>query len=340
MAPIRGSSRRAAATSGAHLVDRSHLPDFPAGPPLVLSPARAGVDLGMWLALHQSQVEEDVTSYGAVLFRGFELSGPQEFERVAAAAAGADLFGEYGDLPRESVSDKIFSSTPYPESLRIHFHNESSHMRSWPMRILFFSYVVAREGGATPILDCRKLCDALDPDLVDEFDQKGLLYTRNFSEGVDVAWQQFFGTADPAQVESACARTGTRCEWLDGGATLRTAQPAKAVRRHPVTGERVFFNQVLLHHPAALPADVRDALGILWGVPEAFPRNVTFGDGTAIPDSVICSLIEEFDRHAVSFPWRENDVIVLDNMLVSHGRAPYVPPRKVLVAMSRIIGPD
>ena len=337
--PIRGASKRSGSVDISDLVKTSFLEAAPAGPPLVLQPSTGGVDLVGWLGIHQPEIQDHLSRYGALLFRGFDIRDGAAFEKMAAAAAGSDLYGDYGDLPRESAGDKIFSSTPYPDNLIIHFHNESSHMSQWPMRIFFYSAIVAETGGATPILDCRALCDTLDQSVVDELDCKELLYIRNFSESVDVPWQQFFGTSDRAEVERVCHMSRTSCEWLPDG-TLRTRQPAKAVRRHPITGDRVFFNQVLLHHPAALPDEFRQALIALWGSPDALPRNVTFGDGTPIPDSTVKYLEAEFDRQSVSFPWEVNDVLMLDNMLVSHSRSTFTGQRKIIVAMSGIVSAE
>ena len=41
-----------------------------------------------------------------------------------------------------------------------------------------------------------------------------------------------------------------------------------------------------------------------------------------------------YEQEMVSFPWAEGDVLMLDNMLVAHGRRPYAGPRKVLVGMA------
>jgi alpha-ketoglutarate-dependent taurine dioxygenase len=111
------------------------------------------------------------------------------------------------------------------------------------------------------------------------------------------------------------------------------------VRRHPSSGEPTFFNQVLLHHPAALPAEVRAAMNELYDA-DSFPRNVSYGDGSPIPDEVITYLLSEYDKRAIRFPWLPGDMILLDNMLVSHGRAPFTGSRKILVAMADIYSPN
>jgi alpha-ketoglutarate-dependent taurine dioxygenase len=334
---IRRGERTAISLAEPDVIATGFLPRREGCLPAVLSPTTSGVDLAGWAAGHRDQIGELLARYGAVLFRGFEISSAEGFSAAAAAVAG-QLYGDYGDLPREQDADKVFSSTPYPNNLPIHFHNESSHMAKWPMRIFFHCVIAAETGGETPLLDCRALVDQLPADIVSDFDAKGLTYIRNFGRGIDVAWHDFFGTTDRAVVEARCAETGTRCEWVDDD-TLRIRQNAEGVRTHPAAGERTFFNQVLLHHPAALPDEVRSAMDELYDA-DSYPRNVTYGDGSAIPDSVIETLLDVYDEHAVRFPWQAGDMIMLDNMLVSHARSPFTGDRKILVAMSDIYAPD
>lgn len=328
---LRGMRRKTVETS--HLVATGFLPGHDGTFPLVITPSVDNVDLAAWCEAHTSELDGYFDKYGAILFRGFGLETAADFEPVASAIA-SDLFAEYGDLPPESASERIYGSTPYPPDKMILFHNESSHLASWPLRQFFFCVTPAPDRGETPLLDCRAVCDALDPEILAEFERKGLMYVRNFSEGIDVPWQDFFHTDDRAAVERTCAEAGMSCEWTDEG--LRIRQLAAAVRIHPRTGERLFFNQVQLHHVSCLDADTREALRQLFD-DEDMPRNVYFGDGSSIPDQVIDTIGKLYEELCVEFPWQQGDLIAVDNMLVAHARRPFSGERKLLVAMGQMV---
>ncbi len=298
--------------------------------PLIFQPAAVEVDLAEWVRTNRDMVRAKMHKHGGVLFRGFGLTGSDDFEKVASALSGS-LYGEYGDLVRESITDKIYTSTWYPEDKSILYHNESSHMNSWPGVISFLSLVVAREGGATPIVDCRKVYQGLDPEVREAFEQKGVVYVRNFTEGLDVSWQRFFGTEDKAVVEASCRQAGTTWEWLSDQ-HLRISQRCRAVLRHPVTGEKSFFNQVQLHHLNCLDAETRDSILSMFHLDQS-PRHVYYGDGSSIENAVMDHVGEIYERYAVRFQWQAGDMVSLDNMLVAHARDPYKGPRKILVAM-------
>jgi len=48
---------------------------------------------------------------------------------------------------------------------------------------------------------------------------------------------------------------------------------------------------------------------------------------------VIEEIRNAYLQETVTFRWREKDLLMIDNMLVAHGRRPFVGPRKILVAM-------
>jgi alpha-ketoglutarate-dependent taurine dioxygenase len=312
--------------------ERQLQPDQPL--PLVMEPAAEQVDLAEWARNHRSDLEQKLHQHGGILFRGFGLRGAEDFERVAGSIC-RELYAEYGDLPREGVAGKVYTSTPYPEDKSILYHNESAHMHCWPSKINFFCVTVAKEGGATPIVDCRKVYRSLDPHVRQTFSEKGLMYVRNFAEGLDVSWQRFFSTDDKSVVEESCRKAGMSCEWTAGDG-LRIRQRCRAVLRHPVTGELSFFNQVQLHHVHCLEPAVRQSLLSIFKR-EDLPRHVYYGDGSPIEDAVMDHVGEVYEKHAVRFQWQPGDMVTLDNMLTAHARDPYVGPRKIVVALGDMV---
>ncbi|HYK20027.1 MAG TPA: TauD/TfdA family dioxygenase, partial [Pyrinomonadaceae bacterium] len=252
-----------------------------------------------------------------------------------ASTTCSELFGDYGDLPREELGGKVYGSTPYPAEERILFHNESSHMHRWPMLIWFYCMKAAERGGETPIVDCRQVYKQMDPSVRDRFEQKGLMYVRNFTDRLDVSWQNFFQTNERSEVEEYCRKASIDFQWKNDNG-LRIQQVCPAVVEHPQTGEMVFFNQIQLHHISCLPPSVQESLRSMLNE-EDFPRNVYYGDGTRIEDSVVQALTALYDRLSVSFRWHEGDVLMLNNMLVAHSRNAFSGTRKIVVALGSMV---
>jgi alpha-ketoglutarate-dependent taurine dioxygenase len=297
--------------------------------PLVLQPAITDIDLVGWTASNRDFIEAQLLKHGGLLFRGFDVRTTSEFEKFAEAACD-ELFCDYGDLPREQGNNRVYQSTPYPEHQTILFHNESSHLSSWPMKQFFYCVMPAEEGGETPIVDCREIYAAIPDEIIEQFERRGLMYVRNFTKDLDLSWQDFFKTDDPRRVEACCESAHIEYEWK--GDALRICQRRPAIVKHSQTGERIFFNQIQLHHTSCLAPEVRDALLSIFA-PEDLPRSVYFGEGSPIDNSLVQLMTEIYWRHAVSFSWQLGDILMLDNMLVAHARNPYRGKRKIVVAM-------
>ena len=304
------------------------------GYPLLISSAREGVDLAEWAGTDVDGIERRLHRHGSILFRGFDIDSTERFERFARTVC-PQLVGDYGDLPKEDRGEKVYKSTPYPEDKAILFHNESSHTHRWPMKQFFSCQIVAPHGGETPIIDCREMFKRVPRPMIERFAERGLLYVRNFIEGLDVSWQDFFKTDDRAELGRKLDALGIRHEWT-GENKLRTYQRGHAVACHPRTGDWVFFNQLQLHHVGYMEPVEREALLELFDADD-LPRNVLYGDGTPIEDEVIAQIGELYDEMAISFPWQSGDVLMVDNMLIAHGRLPFKGPRKVIVAMGDML---
>jgi hypothetical protein len=303
--------------------------------PLVIQPDVPELDLADWAKNERELIETNLLKHGAILFRGFHINSVVDFENLALAIC-PELFSEYGDLPRQVASGKVYGSTPYPSDRAILFHNESSHLHRWPLKIWFFCVQPAQEGGETPIVDCRQMYQLLTPKLRERFEQKQLMYVRNYTEGLDVSWQEFFRTNDKKEVEDYCRQADIDFEWREDN-SLKTRKLRAAIAKHPKTGEWVFFNQLQLHHISCLDLDIRQSMLSVFGE-QNLPGNVYYGDGSPIEDSVMEEVGAVYEKAKISFPWQQGDVLMLDNMLAAHGRNPYAGDRKILVAMGEMIG--
>jgi alpha-ketoglutarate-dependent taurine dioxygenase len=299
--------------------------------PLLIEPALNDLDAVEWATTQKAFIDATLRRHGAILFRNFGLRTPQDFETFASANE-PELFGEYGDLPKKEGGQRTYQSTPYPKDKMILFHNESSHLERWPAKQWFFCEQPSPSGGATPIVDCREVLRRLPERLVSALETKGVLYVRTFTGRLDVNWRQFFKTDSREVVEQKLRQAHIEWRWLEKDG-LQTRTRCHAVIRHPFTGERVFFNQLQLHHPSCLAPDLREDLLMLFGE-NLMPRNVCYGDGSVIADTDMAAIGRAYEDCAVRFPWQQGDVLMLDNMLAAHARDPYDGPRKIVVAMA------
>lgn len=67
---------------------------------------------------------------------------------------------------------------------------------------------------------------------------------------------------------------------------------------------------------------------------ELLPFRTYYGDGTEIEEEVIEEIRDVYERTKITFAWKEGDILLLDNMLMAHGRNPFQGERKILVGMS------
>lgn len=271
--------------------------------------------------------------YGGVLLRGFGPQGAADFHTFVERFGQPLLTYEFGSTPRSRIERDVYSSTEYPADQWIDQHNEQSYTLKWPATIWFYCDIAAAQGGATPVADSRVVYGRLDPALRRCFADRQVMYVRNYGNGLDLPWESVFGTSDRVEVERYCRANSIHWEWLDDGEALRTRQICQSEWRHPVTGETVWFNQAHLFHLSNLPLAVQEAM--LDVVEEdRLPRHTLFGDGTPIDVAMLDEIRAVYRDTMLTFPWQSADTLVLDNVLMSHGRAPFSGRRRVLVAMS------
>ena len=305
--------------------------------PLVMEPSTRDIDLPTWVAGNRAFIEEVLAEQGGLLFRGFNVDSVSEFEKVIMAISPTLLEYRERSTPRTHIGNHIYTSTEYPADEHIALHNEFSYSLTWPMKICFFCIQPANTGGETPIADSRKVFNLIDPVIRDRFLRKQVMYVRNYGNGVDLSWQEAFQTECQEEVENHCRKANLEFEWKEGN-RLRTRQVRSAAQKHPITGESLWFNQVHLFHLSNLNPALHTAMLELLEENE-LPRNAYYGDGSDIEIADLDQVREAYRKAEVAFCWQEKDILLLDNMLVAHGRRPFEGGRKVAVAMAEPFSP-
>jgi alpha-ketoglutarate-dependent taurine dioxygenase len=301
------------------------------GPLLVRPGTRGNTDLAPVVRERRAWLEDRLGEHGALLFRGFDVGGTAGFASLIDSLPYARIDYTYRSTPRTTLSRGVYTATEYPADRSIPLHNENSYQRDWPMKLAFYCERKARTGGRTPVADMRRVTEAVGKDLVDEFAERRVQYVRHYRAYVDLSWQTVFQCSDRRELAEFCAAHDIAHTWLDAD-TLRTSQVCQGVAVHPLSKERVLFNQAHLFHSSSLGPEHQRSLVEHFGR-DRLPRHARYGDGGEIPERDLERVRSAFDRGAMSFAWEEGDVLLLDNMQFAHGREPYTGGRRVLAAL-------
>ncbi len=313
-----------------------------------------------WIKTNHSLIEEKLLKDGAILFRGFDVQSPADFEEVAKSI-DTDLKNDYlGTSPRDKKSDYVFSASELPGHYPIMQHCEMSFLPSAPRRLFFYCHVEPTYGGETPICDFRKVYQDLDPTIRSEFEQKGVKHIRNYSSpnnknnnGFQLKkWTDLFHTTDKKAIEEKCKLHDMQFEWKEDDG-LRIINKNDAIKIHPQSGEKVWFNHTQVFHLAAacieyhkihqrqkrwetfktsMQLEMMTWYNKLTKNPMDQSMHVTFGDDSEIPESYVKHIIDVIWKNLSIYSWKKGDIICIDNFSTSHGRLPYFGPREVMVS--------
>jgi alpha-ketoglutarate-dependent taurine dioxygenase len=301
--------------------------------PQVVQAPSTGTDLCGWASVNRAELDRHLDVHGSLLLRGFSVGGVEGFEAFAAAAASRLMPYVDRGAPRTAVRGHVYSATDFPPDYAIALHNEASFAATWPGRLFFHCIQPARSGGETLLADSRRVLARIDARALARFAAHGVLYVRNLGGPLGMSWEEVFQTNDRRELETFCHANGIAVEWTARG-RLRTRQVRPAVVRHPRTGERVWFNHIVALHVSTLTPKLYEMLRKLVKDEADLPSNTYYGDGAPIEPEVLEDIRRAYEIEAARVAWRRGDVLMIDNMLVAHGRSPFDGPRQVVVVLA------
>lgn len=295
------------------------------------------------------EVKQQLLKHGGLLFRNCPVDSSDKFSKLIEKLN----FGHFinyigGDSPRDKVKGEVYTSTEAPQSFKILLHNELSFIEKYPKHIYFYCDTPPQQNGETIIADAREIYRQVDPVIRNTLDQKGLKYVScyyqkspffdflNKFQRSHKTWMQVFETNSKGEVESKCKENNFDFSWEKNN-WLKISQTTKATIQHPETKENVWFNQIHLYdfNPRLLGFWKYMGAKLVYARPHTRLHEIYFADGTKIPRESIYHIMEVLEKNTIYFPWQKGDVLVLDNVLAMHGRAPFTGKRRILTALTK-----
>lgn len=319
--------------------------------PFVIEPIEKKISRQEFLSLlkgNKKFIQDNLLKYGGILFRNFPINNADEFSETIETL-GVGKFVDYigGDSPRSKVKGSVYTSTELPPSLKIPLHNELSFVKKYPRHIFFYCDIAPEKNGETIIADARKVYQSLHKEVKNRFVMGGLKYVSSYYHHDKILewlnkfknfhkpWADVFDTDNKKEVEEKCRKHDFGYKWNQND-WLQIHQIRPAVIPHPITQENVWFNQMHLYDFNPKFCGFWNYIGakIIYARPHTRLHEVYFADGTKIPREDIYHIMDELDKNTIYFPWQKGDLLMLDNVLAMHGRAPFKGKRRILTALT------
>ena len=301
--------------------------------PLVLACQAHGTLGGAtaWIAENRRQLCDRAALHGAILFRGFPLTGAEDFDRFITAFDLPNF--PYEDSLSNAVrvikTPRVFTANEAPPTVTIFLHHEMAQTPLYPGKLFFFCEQPADTGGATPLCRSDVLWDRLRsecPEFARDCESKGLKYSNvmpsqnDLTSGMGRSWQSTLRASTPEQAEDRLKALGYSWTWLADGC-LRATTPVLPAVRKLADGRTSFFNQLI----AAFQG---------WKDERNDPsKAITFGDGTPLDRDAVNVATRLGEELSFNVPWHRGDVALVDNFVTMHGRRAFTGTRKVLASL-------
>jgi len=288
-------------------------------------------DTASWVSAHRDELDTQLVQHGAILFRGFPLKTPDDFDAFIRPFNYPNF--RYADslsnAVRKVATERVFSANEAPPEVTIFLHHEMAQTPIYPSRLFFFCEIAPQAGGATPLCRSDVLFESMQreiPQFARDSEEKGLKYT-NIMPGADDAgsgmgrsWQSTFRADSRDVVEQRLRELNYTWEWLEDGCLKATTPTLPAVRQL-ANGRKSFFNQLI-------------AASRGWKDSRNDPsKSLRHGDDSPLDQAAVLKTAELAEELTFDLPWQVGDVVLVDNYSTMHARRSFEGTRKVWASL-------
>ncbi|KAI3761597.1 hypothetical protein L1987_52017 [Smallanthus sonchifolius] len=300
--------------------------------PVVLSPT-TNTNITEAITADKQWLESLLQKNGVILFRGFPVTSPSDFNNVVEAFGFPELVYAGGRAPRTKVVGRIYTANESPLDKQIPFHHEMAYIPDFPSKLFFFCEEEPERGGETPLVLSHVIYEkmkAKHPEFIAQLEEHGLTY-KKVTSGEDRpssfrgrSWKSAYMTDDKNVAEKRAAEQETKLEWM-GNAVKMTTGPLPAIRFDKESQRKTWFNNLVLSKTGPMNDDI-----------DGNDTYVELGNGDLVPDHPVKDCLKIMEQECVAIPWKKGDVMLVNNLMVLHGRRPLLkPPRRILASLCK-----
>ena len=290
-----------------------------------------------------------VDTEGALLIRDTGLRSPHEFAAFLQEIDFRPHSYVGGTTPRTEYAAGVYTATDLPPDRCILLHQEMAYLDDVPDYVAFYCQEPAEHGQKTNLIgDMRAFTAELPDSFKRRFRGKRARLRRRLppagkSTGVykdKKSWQESLGTGDRREAARLGRQRGWELAWTDDESLEITQEPARFFRPHPIHGE-LWCTQALTFQPESQrlaaerdgrTADAERLAKTMASAPVSLHRMI-MEDGTTVSVEECRTWFKMVCDLETPYALGRGEVIILDNMLTSHGRSTFTGSRRLFAAL-------
>ncbi len=290
-----------------------------------------------------------IDQQGALLVQDTGLKSIREYSEFLSSVGYRNHSYLGGSSPRTDQGGSVYTATEIPADITIPIHQEMSYLNSMPDYISFFCEDPPQNDQKTNLIgDMRKFTDRLPVELKNRYKGKRsslrrMLPPTGKNTGfyrAKKSWQETLGTNNREKALAIAGQKGWKLSWTDNDFLEIIQEPVPFFRTHPIHGE-IWCTQALSYQPMTrrLTAkkdgrteDLQLLDSALDNAPETIDQMI-MENGSSVPPKDSRIWFEISLEIQTPYALRQGDIIILDNILMAHGRSQFTGPRRIFTAL-------
>ncbi len=263
------------------------------------------------LKLNKDQVLNLLHQYGAILFRGYSAD-LEAFRKFSDQFSSRFLvWGNEKFRPTLSEDKTVAGVTVGEDELPLHGELYHSNSKYRPDYLWLYCKVPSSIGGATTLCDGVQFLENLDPAIRRKFESTKIRY-RHFSP--PDGWREKYRTDkidEALQIMSSL--DGVSIIKVHDAQIIEMTYTTSAIFENIRLGKKVFINNIEIINQNTEKT-----------------RSITeFADGEPITDEMLHKIHEVGEQLTVEIDWHPNDIVMVDNQWILHGRRKFRGERQM-----------